>query len=232
MVAVAHVEVRWANVDDLTDDHLGLLDHQERARWRRLLRPDDQARFALGAILVRSLVAEREGTNPGQVVLDRTCPMCGEGHGPVTAVGLDWRCSVSHSGPFAMAAVAPLRSVSLVGVDVETRCPPDWRELLPRVLAAGETAPASEQEFVDMWVRKEASVKASGEGLSRSMTSISLESDGTARIGSDGPTVRLVDVDVGARASLVEAVGGSAHLAAAVAVGPEPAHVTWARARL
>ncbi len=131
------VHVWWATIDDLTAADAELLDDAERARRTRLQRAADRDRFVLGAALVRGLVAHLDGTDPGRVALDRTCARCGEQHGPVTTPGRPWQCTVSHSGEYAVAAV----SAAPVGVDVETACPPEWRDLLTDVLAPGEARP-------------------------------------------------------------------------------------------
>ena len=127
------VHVWWATTDDLTAADAELLDDAEHARRTRLQRAADRDRFVLGAALVRCLVAHLDGTDPDRVALDRTCARCGEQHGPVATPGRPWQCTVSHSGGYAVAAV----SLAPVGVDVETGCPPEWRDLLPDVLARG-----------------------------------------------------------------------------------------------
>ena len=164
------VHVWWATTDDLTAADAELLDDAEQARRTRLQRAADRDRFVVGAALVRCLVAHLDGTDPDRVALDRTCARCGQQHGPVATPGRPWRCTVSHSGRYAVAAV----SLAPVGVDVETACPPEWRELLPDVLAAGETAPSDEDGFLALWVRKEAVLKATREGLTRPMSSVDL----------------------------------------------------------
>jgi 4'-phosphopantetheinyl transferase len=164
------VHVWWAHTEDLTDAHAGLLDDVERARLGRLERDEDRDRFVLGAAVLRALVARLDGTEARYVALDRTCPRCGAQHGPVATPGRPWQCSVSSSGTYAVAAVAS----HAVGVDVETTCPPDWRALLPDLLTPGEQVPPDETGFLSTWVRKEAVVKATREGLSRPLSSVDL----------------------------------------------------------
>ncbi len=182
------VHVRWARTSDLADRHTDLLDDPEQARFARLRRRDDRSRFVLGAAVLRGLVAELEQTEPGQIALDRTCPKCGAQHGPVTTPGRPWHCSVSHSGPFAVAAVVAADVATTVGVDLETTCPPDWHALLSDVLAAGEAEPADEAAFVRTWTRKEAVVKATREGLSRSLSSVDL--------AAPPAQLRVIDLDL------------------------------------
>ena len=145
------------------------------------------------------------------MALDRTCPRCGAQHGPVTTPGRPWHCSVSHSGPFAVAAVVAADDATTVGIDLETTCPPDWEALLPDVLAPGEAAPADEAGFLRTWVRKEAVVKATREGLSRQLSSVDLAAlPGQLRVldldvtelGATGPIAAAVAVDGAARVEL------------------------------
>jgi 4'-phosphopantetheinyl transferase len=202
----AAVHVRWGMIGDLTDDHAAMLDRPERARFGRLHRAGDRGRFTLGAVLLRTLVADLDGTEPQLVTLDRTCARCGAQHGPVRASDRPWHCSVSHSGPFAVAAVVADAAAATVGIDLETTCPPDWHELLRDVLAPGEAAPADEDEFLTLWVRKEAVVKATREGLTRPMSSVDL------RAPTDG--LHVVDLDAGP----LVATGSVTRARAAVAV--------------
>jgi 4'-phosphopantetheinyl transferase len=229
MPGAAAVHVWWAHTDDLTDAHLALLDATERERWARLRRQDDRDRFVLGSAVVRSLVAHLDGTVPEQVILDRTCARCGKQHGPVTTPGRAWRCSVTHSGPFAVAAVVAASSASALGVDLETRCPPEWVDLLPRVLAPDEVPPEDEAGFLTLWVRKEAVVKATGEGMSRPMTSFSIsDATGHLRLSGATPPLQLVDLD----ADPLRATASAATIAAALAVGAEHLQVQWQRASI
>ena len=210
------VHVRWARIQELTGCHVDLLDEHERERLTRLRLVADRDRFVLGAVLVRSLVAGLEQTEPSLVQLDRACPRCGAQHGPVRTPGRPWHCSVSHSGPFAVVAVLAASAGSTVGIDLETTCPPDWRTLLPDLLAPGEAAPEDEIGFLRTWVRKEAVVKATREGLSRRLSSVDL--------AAPPGQLRVLDLDVAELA----APGATA---AAVAVDG-PAHVEVRRARI
>jgi 4'-phosphopantetheinyl transferase len=229
VLAAAEVQVRWAHTDDLRDAHVALLDDRERERWSRYQHSDDRERFVLGSAVLRSLVAQLDDADPRQVALDRACPRCGEQHGPVTTPGRAWRCSVSHSGPFALAAVVAVSSSSMVGVDLETRCPPDWAELLPGLLAPDEVPPEDEGGFLTMWVRKEAVLKATGDGLSRPMSSVHVSAATEApRLLGPTPPLALVDLDLGP----LRATGAAETTAAALAVGAERLDVHWQQARI
>jgi 4'-phosphopantetheinyl transferase len=210
------VHVRWARTDDLTSSHVELLDDHEKDRLARLRQQGDRDRFVLGAAVLRGLVAGLEQTEPRLVALDRTCPRCAAQHGPVATPGRPWQCSVSHSGPFAVAAVVAADAATTVGVDLETACPPDWSALLTDVLAPGEAAPEDEAGFLRTWVRKEAVVKATREGLTRQLSSVDL----TTPPGD----LRVLDLDV------IE-LGAAGPIAAAVAVDG-PARIELDRARI
>ena len=210
------VHVRWARTDELRDRHRDLLDDHERERMGRLQQEADRDRFVLGAAVLRGLVADLQQTEPRLVALDRTCPKCGAQHGPVSTPGRAWHCSVSHSGPFAVAAVVAADAATTVGVDLETSCPPDWHSLLADVMAPGEPAPADEAAFLRTWTRKEAVVKATREGLSRPLSTVDL--------ATPPGQLRVLDLD------LTE-LGATGLIAAAVAVDG-PAEVDLRPARL
>ncbi|GAA4288200.1 hypothetical protein [Georgenia daeguensis] len=112
-------EVWWSSLAAADRDLLAVLDDTERARVESLERPADRGRSLLGAALLRAAVAARLGTDPAQVVVDRTCTECGAPHGaprivrPGTAV--PW-VSVSHSG---LLVVVALSGHGPVGVDVQ-----------------------------------------------------------------------------------------------------------------
>ena len=210
------VHVRWARTDELASRHIELLDDHEKDRLARLRQQGDRDRFVLGATVLRGLVAGLERTEPRLVALDRTCPRCAAQHGPVSTPGRPWHCSVSHSGPFAVAAVVDADAATTVGVDLETTCPADWSALLPDVLAPGEAAPADEAGFLRTWVRKEAVVKATREGLTRQLSSVDL--------AAPPGDLRVLDLDV-------TELGATGPIAAAVAVDG-PARIELHRARI
>jgi 4'-phosphopantetheinyl transferase len=92
---------------------------------------------------------------------------------PVSQHGLEF--NLSHSGDLALFAIALGRRV---GVDVEVTPRLDVRRLSARVLTERERAPLRElsgprleHEFLRCWTRKEAWIKALGEGMSRDLQS-------------------------------------------------------------
>ncbi|WP_399082635.1 4'-phosphopantetheinyl transferase family protein [Streptomyces sp. BBFR2] len=155
------------------DDGTPLLDARERHRAAALRRPADRALYiAVHAELRRALGAVL-GTAPHAVELVRlACPGCGGPHGrPAVAgpAGAAVHFSLSHGDGLALLALAS----APVGVDIE-RVPaartaadaaealhPAERAELARLPADGRPA-----AFARCWTRKEAYLKATGEGLS------------------------------------------------------------------
>lgn len=144
-------------------------------RWRDRLtayrRQEDRDRFLLGCATVRRVVGALLGIAPGAVVLDRSCADCGRPHGKVRVVAPHPpELSVSHSGDVVLVAVhrgAP------IGVDVERVDPDlDTASLSGFVLSPEEaevvgSVPAADRTraFTTYWTRKEAVLKATGDGL-------------------------------------------------------------------
>jgi 4'-phosphopantetheinyl transferase len=157
-----------------------LLDEVEHGRRERYLRTEDRDRFTLGVAVTRLVLGPLLGLPPERVPLNRECPDCGKPHGrPVVAGGP--RLSVSHSGDrvaVAFSAAGP------VGVDVEATRPLDEgieRHVLApaesaasAALAAGASGGFDASSLLSYWTRKEAIVKATGDGLRAPMRDITV----------------------------------------------------------
>ena len=119
------------------------LDPREMDRFLSYESQADQARFLLGAAMLRSVVGQELGMRPEDVPVDRKCTNCGAWHGRPRVRGSSLQLSVSHAGllvVFALAIEGP------VGIDVE------------RI--------RSSREIVESWTQKEARFKAgNGAGL-------------------------------------------------------------------
>jgi 4'-phosphopantetheinyl transferase len=153
------------------------LDDTERARATRLVRDADRQRFVVAHASLRRILAERLGTRPEQLAFER-----GDFGKPALA-GHALQFNSSHSGDWVLHAVS---AGAPVGIDVECiGSHAGDAPLLARVLSPQEAArlgallpAARDAAFADIWCRKEAYLKALGEGLLQR---------------------RLVDIDVGTR---------------------------------
>jgi 4'-phosphopantetheinyl transferase len=153
--------VWWAGLADHRAAHESLLSAVEVERAGRLRRAEDRVRQMLGAVLLRLAVSAATGTAPAGVAVDRTCPRCGQPHGRPTLPGTDLHASITHSGDLVGLA---LTRIGPVGLDVEWITDIDVDGLARTVLHPDEHA-ADLAGFFTYWTRKEAVVKATGDGL-------------------------------------------------------------------
>jgi 4'-phosphopantetheinyl transferase len=160
-----------ASVPALVD----LLDEHERLRLDRFRRQADRGRYLAAHALARLVLAPLVGAAADALSFDRTC-RCGAPHGkPVLRGGPEF--SLSHAGELVGVAV---RSDGPVGLDVE-----QVRDLADLDALAGHVHSPTERSrpcpdpagFFRTWTRKEALVKATGDGLTAPMTAITLAVD-------------------------------------------------------
>jgi len=152
------------------------LDAGELARADRFATAMLRARFVAARASVRAILAGYLGLTPAKVSFVRGA------HGKPAVPGGVPAFNVSHSSACAVCAVA---AVGRVGVDVERiRTVQDVDRLAEMFFSrreAGEIrrlpAEARERAFLNTWTRKEALVKATGEGLSRPLTSFEVTSE-------------------------------------------------------
>lgn len=153
----------------LVDRLFATLDADERGRAARFAFARDRRRFVVTRGALRTILARHLGTTPTSVRLrygqHGKPELDGSGQPPVLTF------NVSHSGDLALIAVTRAR---MVGVDVE-EIRPDVATLdvaarffAPAEVAALWSLPTDQRAigFFNCWTRKEAYVKARGEGLS------------------------------------------------------------------
>lgn len=166
------VRVWWARLALLPPWYAEVMTEVERARHDRMVRTADRRRFAMGCVLLRVVAGRSLGSAPEALVVDRTCGGCGQPHGRPTLAGHpDLRVSLSHSGERVVLALA---GGVEVGVDVERVRPHgDLERMAGKFLSPAERdawsavpPPLREEAFATYWTRKEAVVKATGDGLS------------------------------------------------------------------
>jgi 4'-phosphopantetheinyl transferase len=147
---------------------LWLLGEEERARAARFVVERERARFIVARATLRRLLGERLGVSPRAVRLARAPHGKPALAGPSGASGL--RFNVSHSEDVALFAFARGREI---GVDVEAvRSIEDADSIAGRFFSPSEreaffSLAAAERQlaFFRCWTRKEAFVKAIGDGL-------------------------------------------------------------------
>lgn len=198
------VEVWWARTTDARPGLVGELNAVERERLAAYTRDEDKNRFLAGCAIVRRVLATKLEVSPADVILDRTCPDCGRHHGKVGVEGM--QLSVSHSGDRIVVAFHPSAAV---GVDVELIDPAIDADSLASVSLsdveaaelAGFAPTARARAFTQYWTRKEAVVKATGDGIRADLRKVIVSApDQPAALrewaGRSGP-VQLVDLQAG-----------------------------------
>jgi 4'-phosphopantetheinyl transferase len=209
---MVEVEVWWGRPTAALPWHTELLAPAERERRLAFLRAEDQARFTVATAVLKLAVARRLGLPADRVSVDRACDDCGRPHGRPRLPGTGLAASISHSGD--RVAVALTESVP-VGVDVEQIRPVGVEEVAGHVLAADESA-ATLPDFFRYWTRKEAVVKATGEGLRMALPKVVVtRPDEPARLLRYGDRTDLV-----ASLSDLDADEGYAAAIAVLAAGP------------
>ena len=194
-------EVHLATLQCLELRHHALLDEHEARRRARFRLDADRDRFTLGTVLLRGLVAERTNVDFASATIDRTCDVCGEPHGRPRLAHPDLEASISHAGD--VVAVA-LTAAGPVGVDIEVVPTGEYESLIASVCTPAEQEfVRGPRDFYAYWTRKEAVLKATGEGLRRPMTDLVVTPPEIApsllELGpaSSLPTCRMADVPAG-----------------------------------
>jgi len=155
--------------DDAVEAMRGLLDDAERRRADRFAFPRDRRQFAVGRGLLRTILGRYLDRPPG------TLRFVANAHGkpaldPDSGVDAPVRFNLAHSGSLVVFALARGRDL---GVDIE-RVRPEFggEAIAERFFAPGEIAmlralPESDRTlaFFHGWTRKEAYIKARGQGL-------------------------------------------------------------------
>lgn len=150
-------------------DWLNAVERQRLSRFRSAAAAQD---FLVGTTLARFALGSWLGVPEADVPLDRTCERCGGPHGRPRVTGAN--VSVAHADGTALVAVGD----APVGVDLEP---------LGRVVPDDSGA----TDLVD-WVRKEAALKLTGDGLRLPMDEVEIR-DGSIRAwpGKSLPLMRI-----------------------------------------
>jgi 4'-phosphopantetheinyl transferase len=193
-----------------------LLDPGEVVRARRFHFERDRRRFTVARGLLRKLVARYTGQEAAAV-----CFALGPHGKPLLALPeARLRFNLSHSGGQVLFVFASEREV---GIDLEAgaRLGEDWPGLARRIFSAREQAelaalpPARRRDaFLNGWTRKEAYLKATGQGLFNGLSQIevTLDPESPAAFLSDDVAQKWSLVDLRPRAGSAAALvhGGGA----------------------
>lgn len=183
---VAHVWKRSLSASSsVVEAHLGILCGAERERSSRYRSQRARDEFILTRGTLRSLIASYLHKTPQELRFELT--QYGK---PFLADAPDFFFNVSHSDGLALLAFAHRRKI---GVDVERIRPePDARKLAERFFSIHErdalarlSGTELQEGFFRCWTRKEAYIKARGEGLSLPLKCFDVS------IQSGEPRVRL-----------------------------------------
>lgn len=194
-------------VDTLVESlSLGERERADRFRFER-----DRRRYVTAHAFLRRLLGRYLGCTPEAVALQP-----GAGGKPELALAALLRFNLAHSGELAIAVVAADMDV---GVDVERiRMLRSRSGLARRVLSASELeglgkAP-SEADLLACWTRKEAVLKATGDGLRRDPATVEVGAGGTALVTLSG------NGGAGGQWSVVSLAPVPGYVAAVAARGP------------
>jgi 4'-phosphopantetheinyl transferase len=211
------IDVWWFDTRTVTvgPSDLADLDRGERSRAEAFMFPADRHRYQVAHVMLRRVLASYTGTPPGQLPLGRQqCPRCGAAGKPVLlpGPGADTAPSFSlaHSGDMVIVAVAG----SPVGVDVErdaAGCVCSLAGALHPADAAWLAAlgePERHEAIITCWVRAEAVLKCTGQGIGHGLGGFPVRPGGAAGPGASGCTVRQLVAPEGYRAAVALAGAG------------------------
>lgn len=150
--------------DHLANLHLlgKLLQPDELARAQRYHQVADQNRFIAGRGLLRLLSGLYTNQPPDKVTIGLS-----QHQKPILAGISGWHINLSHAGNWVVFAIGRVA----MGIDVEELNPGfRYEEILSSIFSAAEqkqirTASQPLRQFFDGWTRKEALLKATGQGL-------------------------------------------------------------------
>lgn len=166
-VEATHIDTHWRH-----------LDQTERLRAARFRAESDRLRFIVARSSLRQLLGRRLGLPAHEIAFASNAfgkPILRNARAPL-------HFNVSHSGDWVLIA---LDAAAPIGIDVEAirpelACLDDFDSVLSarelhflRALPPARRAAA----FARIWVRKEAYVKALGEGLNRGLRDIDVDMD-------------------------------------------------------
>ncbi len=186
----AEIHLWCAHLNRASDEHTRfaeVLSAEEHERAQRFHFAVDRSRFIVRRSLLRLLLGHYVGEDPARLRITAGAYGKPELAGPSAASGL--RFNLSDSGDVALYAFVRAHEV---GIDIERLRPGAERDAIsqrffsPAEYAALKTVAADDKEraFFNCWTRKEAFLKANGEGLFRPLDSfdVTVAPDEPARL--------------------------------------------------
>jgi 4'-phosphopantetheinyl transferase len=218
--AIGADESRWQNV----------LSSDEVARASRFHFPRDRQRFVASRALLRTILASYLATDASNLSFSyskKDKPSLGPGH-----AGSDVAFNISHSGGIALLAFTRRREI---GVDVEqVRSDFDLEAIARRFFSTHEQTQLSAlppekrfEAFFRCWTRKEAYIKATGDGLSLPLSQFDVSLDSGE---SDALLATRPDGSEAGHWLLQEVPAGPGYLAALCVRGRDWKLNGWSRA--
>ncbi|MGY3902947.1 4'-phosphopantetheinyl transferase family protein [Aeromonas lusitana] len=144
---------------------------EEQDYWRGIRQPGRQREYLLGRVLLRRLLADRLHCRPDELMF------CTNVHGKPALCSHQWQFNLSHSGDWLVLALC---ETGPLGVDIEMGL--RRRQTLPlaeRFYAESEyqwllslPEQARESAFYRLWSRKEAVLKAQGNGIAAGLDKV------------------------------------------------------------
>ena len=203
------VDVWWFDTRAVTAGPAGLadLDRGERDRAEAFLFPADRHRYQVAHVMLRRVLAGYTGTPPG------SCGWAASGARTAGRPGnRSWSraprtvpsFSLTHSGDMVVIAVAGRP----VGVDVErdaAGCVCSLAQALHPADAAwvaGLAEPDRHEAIITCWVRAEAVLKCTGQGIGHGLGGFPVRPGADRGPGANGCTVRQLPAPAGYRAAV------------------------------
>jgi len=173
--AEVHVFATWLDACRTIDRMRLFLSRDEKLRAGRFRFERDRNRFIVARAWLRAVLAHYLEISPAKIVFSY-----GPSGKPVLAgalAGSELQFNLAHSGALALLAVT---TTAPIGIDVEhTRSIPEAEQLVCRFFSPREAdffheleADARPAAFFNLWTRKEALLKATGEGIAHSLNRV------------------------------------------------------------
>jgi 4'-phosphopantetheinyl transferase len=161
-----------------------VLSEDERAAASRFVAREHRDAYVVQHAMVRALLARYLGIAPERIEFTRGR------NGKPKVVASELEHNLSHADDVALLAIGQVA----VGVDIERVDALADHRVLHRTVLAPDEVVATRHDFMRVWCRKEACLKATGVGLIDELTSVSVIAD---RVDIAGDIVHVQDLDMG-----------------------------------